>query len=433
MEHFSLWLDGLNLAGQGALHLLFASRLTGKRLRAWHFPAYLSLLGVLWLASSRLALSGILSVGLGVPLLYAVSRFALGAPGPLSWLAAVLAFYISQLSFGILNAIEAAVFPAFIGTSLLYGLLLAAQALFFLLCGLCYWAVGKLLPWEGDGQRPFPGLLLFPSLFFFAAELYILHTAYASLSPSPSPAEAGKQGTLLLLQSLGLAALFCTLYAYCHLCRGFQAQGALQSLAQAVQAQRSYIAGAQARYEQTRAFRHDVKNHLSVLDGLLGGGKLEEGRAYLKKLEAASEALSFPYQTGNPVVDILLAEKLGLAREIPAEVSLLLPEPCAIDDFDLCVLFANALDNAIRACQSSGEPPFLRISGRRQGTFYMLAFENSCPAGPLPPAGTGLSNIRSVAEKYHGAVLTEQAEGRFSLNVLLDISLPPESISSQKH
>ena len=63
----------------------------------------------------------------------------------------------------------------------------------------------------------------------------------------------------------------------------------------------------------------------------------------------------------------------------------------------------------------------------------MLAFENSCPAGPLPPAGTGLSNIRSVAEKYHGAVLTEQAEGRFSLNVLLDISLPPESISSQKH
>ena len=50
MEHFSLWLDGLNLAGQGVLHLLFASRLTGKRLRAWHFPAYLSLLGVLWLA-----------------------------------------------------------------------------------------------------------------------------------------------------------------------------------------------------------------------------------------------------------------------------------------------------------------------------------------------------------------------------------------------
>ena len=46
-----------------------------------------------------------------------------------------------------------------------------------------------------------------------------------------------------------------------------------------------------------------------VLDGLLRSGKLEEGREYLKKLEAVSESLSFPYQTGNPVVDILLGEK----------------------------------------------------------------------------------------------------------------------------
>ena len=52
------------------------------------------------------------------------------------------------------------------------------------------------------------------------------------------------------------------------------------------------------------------------------------------------------------MVDILLSEKLGLAKEITAEVSLLLPRPCGMDDFDLCVIFANALDNAINAYQS---------------------------------------------------------------------------------
>lgn len=61
-------------------------------------------------------------------------------------------------------------------------------------------------------------------------------------------------------------------------------------------------------------------------------------------------------------------------------------------------------------------------AGRRQGDFYLLEFENTCSGGPLPPAGTGLANIRSVAEKYRGAVLTEKEEGRFSLNVLLNIS-----------
>ena len=51
----------------------------------------------------------------------------------------------------------------------------------------------------------------------------------------------------------------------------------------------------------------------------------------------------------------------------------------------------------------------------------MLTFENTCSDEPLPPVGTGLSNIRAVAEKYHGAVLTEKTGKRFSLNILLNI------------
>ena len=121
-------------------------------------------------------------------------------------------------------------------------------------------------------------------------------------------------------------------------------------------------------------------------------------------------------------MDILLGEKLGLAKEIAAEVSLLLPKPCGLDDFDLCVLFANALDNAITACRSSDGAKAIRISGKQQGDFYMLTFENTCSDDPLPPAGTGLSNIEAVAEKYHGAVLTEKNGRQFYLSVLLNIS-----------
>ena len=210
-------------------------------------------------------------------------------------------------------------------------------------------------------------------------------------------------------------------------------RAALQSLEQATQAQKNYIAEAQRRYEQTKAFRHDIANHLSVLNGLLNSGELDESKAYLNKLKTVSASLSFPYQTGNPVVDILLSEKLGLAKEITAEVSLLLPRPCGMDDFDLCVIFANALDNAINACQSAEGTKLIRIRGERQGDFYILAFENTCSDEPLPPAGIGLSNIKAVTEKYHGAMLTEKIERRFSLNVLLNISLHPENISEQTY
>ena len=423
MDYFALLLDSLCLiVGHGVMHMVFISRLTRKRLKKWYFAAYFLLLGMIQLISNRLALDGTLPVGVGVLALYGLSRYGMGNQRSVSWLAAVLSFYISQLSFGIINSVEAALFPRFIGSPLFYPLFLAAQILFFALCAGCYHAVLKLLAWTEDSQTPYIGLLLFPGLFFFASELYILETAYSFFVPIVSLEEVGKHSTLLLLQVMGLAALLCTLYAYRHLCRGFQAQSTLQSLTQAAHAQKVYIAEAQARYDQTKSFRHDIKNHLSVLDGLLRGGKPEEGREYLKKLETVSESLSFPYQTGNPVVDILLGEKLGLAREITAEVSLVLPQPCGIDDFDLCVLFANALDNAIAACRADSGAKTIRISGKQQGDFYMLTFENTCSGEPLPPAGTGLSNIRAVAEKYRGAVLAEKIGRQYSLNVLLNIS-----------
>ncbi len=428
MDFFALFLDGICLLGQGVMHIIFVSRLTGKKQKPLCFAVYILLLTALQLVSVRLSLSGTLSIAACVLELYAVSRFGMGNQPSVSWLAAVLAFYVSQLSLGIINSVEAALFPRFIGSPLLYLLLLAAQVLFFTLCTGCYYAVLKLLAWTEDSQTPYIGLLLFPGLFFFASELYILETAYSFFAPIVSLEEVGKHSTLLLLQVMGSAALLCTLYAYRQLCQGFQAQAELQSLTQAAHTQKVYITEAQARYEQTRSFRHDIKNHLSVLDGLLRSGKLEEGREYLKKLEAVSESLSFPYQTGNPVVDILLGEKLGLAKEIGSEVSLVLPKPCGIDDFDLCVLFANALDNAIAACRAHDGAKAIRISGKQQGDFYMLTFENTCSNAPLPPAGTGLSNIKAVAEKYHGALLTEKNGQRFYLSVLLNASPPLASI-----
>ena len=432
MDYFSLCLDGLCLLGQDVMHIAFVSRLTGKKQKIWHFAVYFLLLCTIQWFFTAFGFSDVLPVGAELLLLYSVSRLALRNRQSVSWAAAILAVYITQLSFGIVNSVEVILFTHMVGKTLLYLLLLLAVLTVFAICACCCAAVLKFLTLTEDCQMPYVGLLLFPGLFFFAAELYILQTSYSVLPSTISLGEAGKHGALLLMQILGLVALLCTLYAYQHICRSFQTQAELQSLAQAAQAQKIYIAEAQARYEQTKAFRHDIANHLSVLDGLLNSEKLDESKVYLQKLKTTSTSLSFPYQTGNPVVDILLSEKLGLAKEIIAEVSLLLPRPCGIDDFDLCVIFANALDNAINACRSIEGVKSIRISGERQGDFYMLAFENTCSDEPLPPAGTGLSNIKAITEKYCGAMLTEKSKQQFSLSVLLNTSLQPESISNQK-
>ena len=120
MDYFGLIMDGISITGQGVAHIFFVSRLTGKGRRLWHFAVYcLALYGIQWLAL-RLGDNGIFSIAAGILGLYAISRFGFGNQRPVSWLAAVLAFYVSQLSFGILNSVEAVSLPSFVGSPMLY-------------------------------------------------------------------------------------------------------------------------------------------------------------------------------------------------------------------------------------------------------------------------------------------------------------------------
>lgn len=431
MEYFSLFLDGACLTAQSALHLFFLCRLTEKRQTPWYFASYLFLLCLCAWFTSKAPFPQVFAITGQLLLLSFLSRFCLGNRWTVSWGAALLAVYITQLSFGIINSLEALFFPHLVGTMLLYPLLLLATLGAFLLCACCYRAILLSLSLAQDRQTPYIGLLVFPCLFFLTAELYILHTAYSTLPPSLEKVET--HGALLFLQALGLGALLCTVYAYRQICQSFQDQATLASLTQAAQAQKRYVAEAQLRYNTTRAFRHDINNHLSVLKGFLERGNTDAAKDYLDKLKTTAAELSLPCQTGNPVVDILLGEKLALAESngIKTDVSLRFPQPSALDDFDLCVIFANAMDNAIQACLSLSSGASIHIQGKPQGDFYFLTFENTCTPGPLPPRGQGLRNVHAVAEKYHGAMTVEKRGQAFSLSVLLNISIQRTHRSEQ--
>lgn len=437
MELFLFAVNGLCLAAQSIAQLLFAGFLTGNRPRIWHFPFYLCALALVEWFGLRFNLPGVFSIGIELFLLYGVLRLLPVNRRSVALISAVLALYFAQLSFGVVNSIEMLLFSDRVPDGWVRPLVVFFTLAALALCAFCYAAVLRMLRFSGEcetgtgdtvrktvGSETLPLLLLLlPVLFFFFAQLYILNTSYQVLSLPLSAGEVRKHALLLVLQILGLAAALCTLYAYRRIRKGFEAQAALACLAQAAEAQKIYLAEAQTRYEQTRAFRHDLQNHLAVLGGLLNSGKISESRDYLQKLAAVPASLSFPCHTGDPVADILLSEKLGIAKAkgIAAELSLTLPEGIGIDPLDLCVILANALDNALQACEAVCGEKWIRIRGMRQGDFYLLTFENSCVPGSMPPMGTGLSNIRAAAEKYGGTMQTEKRGAVYSLDLLINI------------
>ena len=441
MDGFLFCLGYLSITGEGILHIFFVGRFTKKN-PDW--KSYLSYLFSLYVIQGvALALhAGHLTVLWELLPLYLISRFALKNRRPDACIAAVLAVYIAQLSTGVMNAVEILLFPKVSPSMLLMYVLVILGELFALALRMCCFLL--VVRWFSlaEGEKSAIWILLPPGLFLFAAELYILETSYNGVGLDSI--EPGKQAALLALQLLSLSTLLSALYAWRRICRSFQAQAAIALLKQETQAQKMYVAEAKMRDEQTKSFRHDIQNHLSVLDGLLKSQKIYQAQEYLQKLEATANALSFPWHTGNPVVDILLGEKENLARSrgIQIEVSLILPQPCGVEDLDFCIIFSNAMDNAIRAGTADKQEDslcremFIRITGERQGDFYLLTFENTCLSQPRREIGIGLSNVRAVAERYNGTMEIEiksEAGGfLFRLYVLLDISIHADDRSSQK-
>ena len=121
------------------------------------------------------------------------------------------------------------------------------------------------------------------------------------------------------------------------------------------------------------------------------------------------------------MLDVLLEEKLAYARhnQIEAACSVKLPDTWFVEDMDLCVIFANLMDNAVLACQKSGvRNPFLSISAKCRSRFLVVEALNSSPAQESITMGTGLRNVKSIAEKYQGTVEIQAGEV-FRISVLL--------------
>ncbi len=362
-------------------------------------------------------------------LLVAAGIFLFRADGFAATLYAVVTVEILQLSFGIMNAILGILYVGVLSgkpqTLFWAALVLSAAAL--LLSMFCYWLVYRYFLSQGMENGAYSLMLLLPTLLLFLFEDYISVFVYGNVTDTGSAGNMERAGNvqLLVIQLLEIGSLFCVLFAYKKLTESFHLEVELSLLKQEEHLLRQYVDEAKSRYENTKSFRHDIKNHMTVVRELLQEQKLQEALRYLDDLEHLSEDMSFPCSTNNPTVDILLQNKLGIAENDGIDVScfLQLPYPCPITDMDFCIILSNALDNAIQACRKveGNADRYIRVEGSVQGDFILLQVENSCKPDVLYSPGTGLANIKSVAEKYHGTMEVERGISVFHLNVLLII------------
>lgn len=206
-------------------------------------------------------------------------------------------------------------------------------------------------------------------------------------------------------------------------------------LAEQLEATRQHICEVEKLYGDIRALKHDMGNHITVLEHLSAKKETREFEQYLTELKVAYSEGAEGIRTGNPVTDVILAQRQKEAKEngIDFFCNFVYPVGIDINAFDISVILNNAIENAFEGTADC-EKPQVFVTAYRKKNAYMLEIVNSISKQididwetGLPETtkkdadnhGFGLANIRKVAQKYYGEIDINQEENKFRLTVML--------------
>ena len=145
------------------------------------------------------------------------------------------------------------------------------------------------------------------------------------------------------------------------------------------------------------------------------------------------KSYEFEYFCENYVLNTILSKYIHKAREedIDVSVRVSVPESVNIDVIELCLVFSNAIENAINAslkiknvqdrkisvlASMADDRICIRIINRFEGKVHII---NGLPYSGRHNHGIGTRSIVSIAEKYGGFCCFEAKDNVFTLNMVL--------------
>lgn len=206
-----------------------------------------------------------------------------------------------------------------------------------------------------------------------------------------------------------------------------------------IKSQYTYYQKLEQVTRETRAIKHDMKNHLIVMKGMAEKGDTKSVCEYLDNIQSSMDNVSVIIHTGNSIVDSIVNEKSEIAasKEIDMKVNIALQEDIDVPPMDLCVMVANTLDNAIEACDKieAGKDKFISIYGRRERGYLSFIISNAVAKDVYISHNTivtdkvdklnhgyGLQNIRNSVKRNNGKLHIECKDLVFNLYIDIPIS-----------
>lgn len=185
--------------------------------------------------------------------------------------------------------------------------------------------------------------------------------------------------------------------------------------------------------EELRRIRHDIKNHLLYVRGIIERNETEKAEEYIEKMEEELGSNEKYMVTGNRTVDYILASKLSENRDITLVCTGIFPYTEVIDELDLAVLFGNLIDNAIEAVKKENDKLIemkfsvyndycnILISNPISGSVLKSNPSLSTTKRTGTEHGFGLKSVRAIVERYSGIFEAYEENSRFNVQISLPV------------
>ena len=186
-------------------------------------------------------------------------------------------------------------------------------------------------------------------------------------------------------------------------------------------------------FENTRALRHDLKNHFGVIYLLAEQNQDKEVINYVQRFLDMSDNGGDRISTGNVSLDALISYKYEEAKRqgICINTEVAIAKNTRWNDVDLCTITGNLLDNASRAAKDienasiefvmrqhenkmviKVKNPYRGVLKRREDVFETTKQNKN-------RHGIGLEHIKKIVEQYHGVIDFDTQNGEFVVRLIL--------------
>lgn len=187
------------------------------------------------------------------------------------------------------------------------------------------------------------------------------------------------------------------------------------------------------REEQTKKFRHDIRNHLIVLGDLAKQRDYEGVEDYVNTLNEKVNMFGNRISVNNGVADAILNRFYDEAQEdgILLKVSGHFPLNCKLTAYDMCTILSNLVSNAVRAeKEAGGEKVIIEIRYTDKETMIIIendyVHELRVESGKFITTkkdgmrhGFGLINVQECVEKNGGCILISTENQKFVARLVL--------------